>query len=118
MKLNVDGSVLQPDNRGTCCGIIRDWNGHTFAGFSMNIGACTITLAELWASMLGLNLSPSLASQRSIQELLVKLERVEVRHIFREVNFCADYLAKAGQGHLQGVNFFENPSLVVSSRLR
>ncbi|KAL4356048.1 hypothetical protein AHAS_Ahas09G0047700 [Arachis hypogaea] len=64
MKLNVDGSVLQSDNRDMCYIIIRDWNGRTIAAFSMNIGACTITLVELWASMLGLSLSPSLASQR------------------------------------------------------
>nr|XP_025674247.1 uncharacterized protein LOC112774442 [Arachis hypogaea] len=47
-KLNIDGSVLQPGHKGACGGLIRDWRGRTIVGFSMNIGVCTITQAELW----------------------------------------------------------------------
>ncbi|RYR73086.1 hypothetical protein Ahy_A02g007382 [Arachis hypogaea] len=36
---------------------------------------------------------------RSIKELLVKIEDVDVRHIYIEKNFCADALTKLRQKH-------------------
>ncbi|XLT87235.1 hypothetical protein HN873_008988 [Arachis hypogaea] len=137
-KLNVDGSVNQPGSKGTCGGLIRDWMGRTIAGFSMNIGVCTITMAEIWGMYVGVKLASELGIRklvvesdskcaitltqkmspeihgnssliRSIKELLVKMEDVEVRHIYREANFCADALAKLGQEHELGIKFWEQP---------
>ncbi|RYR09761.1 hypothetical protein Ahy_B05g078168 [Arachis hypogaea] len=46
---------------------------------------------------------------RTINELLMKMEDVKVRHIYREANFCADALAKLGQEHESRIKFWEQP---------
>nr|XP_025679114.1 uncharacterized protein LOC112779070 [Arachis hypogaea] len=62
---------------------------------------CAITLTQ--------KMSPEIHGNssliRSIKELLMKMEDVEVRHIYREANFCADALAKLGQEYESGINF-------------
>ncbi|KAL4372937.1 hypothetical protein AHAS_Ahas05G0031700 [Arachis hypogaea] len=46
-NLNVDGSVFQLGSRGASGDIIRDSRRRFLAGFSMNIGKCTITVAKV-----------------------------------------------------------------------
>ncbi|RYQ96030.1 hypothetical protein Ahy_B08g091483 [Arachis hypogaea] len=46
---------------------------------------------------------------RSIKELLAKMVNVEVKHIYREANFCMDALAKIGQREAVGIKLFEQP---------
>ncbi|RYR12290.1 hypothetical protein Ahy_B04g069826 [Arachis hypogaea] len=46
IKLNSDGSVSK-DDRAACGGILRDSNGQFLACYSANLGACTVTTAEL-----------------------------------------------------------------------
>ncbi|RYR10538.1 hypothetical protein HN873_050716 [Arachis hypogaea] len=137
-KLNVDGSVIQPGSKSACGGLIRDWTGRTIVGFSMNIEICTITMAELWGIYVGVKLVSGLGIAklvmesdskcamtliqkmsteihgsssliRSIKELLVKMKSVEVRHIYRETNFCIDTLAKLGEEHKPRIKFWEQP---------
>ncbi|RYR27976.1 hypothetical protein Ahy_B01g052052 [Arachis hypogaea] len=146
LKLNVDGSVLHPGSRGACGGIIRNWEGRVVAGFSMKIGKCTITTAEIWGFYVGIKLATEMRisklvvesdskcaveliqktsvekhSQstliRAIKELLVGLESVVVRHIYREANFCADALAKAGQEQEDGVHCFKLPPAMVAHQV-
>nr|XP_025669749.1 uncharacterized protein LOC112769445 [Arachis hypogaea] len=66
---------------------------------------CAITLTQ--------KMSPEIHGNssliRSIKELLVKMEDVKVRHIYREANFCDDTLAKLGQEHELGIKFWEQP---------
>ncbi|KAL4390584.1 hypothetical protein HN873_007945 [Arachis hypogaea] len=142
-KLNVDGSVLQPGSRGASGGIIRDSRGRFLAGFSMNIGKCTITIAELWGFFVGMKLAVEMSIPylmvesdsscavhllqsavvenhvgaslvRSIKELMTRPHRVVIRHVFREANQCADVLAKHGQVIEKGIKWFEKaPAMVV-----
>ncbi|QHO48036.1 Putative ribonuclease H protein [Arachis hypogaea] len=60
IKLNVDGSVLQPGSRGACGGLSRNFRGRMLVGFSMNIGTCTLTMAELWAIYIGIKMAVEL----------------------------------------------------------
>ncbi|RYR36134.1 hypothetical protein Ahy_A10g051174 [Arachis hypogaea] len=64
---------------------------------------CVITLIQKMSPKIHGNSSLI----RSIKELLVKIEDVEVRHMYRETNFCADTLAKLGQEHEPGIKFWE-----------
>ncbi|RYQ90026.1 hypothetical protein Ahy_B09g096342 [Arachis hypogaea] len=54
---------------------------------------------------------------RSIKELLVGLECVVVRHIYREANFCANTLTKARQEQEAGVYCFELPPTMLAQYL-
>ncbi|XP_015959422.1 uncharacterized protein LOC107483305 [Arachis duranensis] len=60
MKLNVDGSVIQPAGSGTCSGLLRNGDGNLVAGFMMKIGRITITFAEIWAIYTGMKLAVEL----------------------------------------------------------
>ncbi|XP_061367067.1 uncharacterized protein LOC133310186 [Gastrolobium bilobum] len=55
LKLNVDGAAS--DNKVTCGGLLRDWNGSWLCGFSAFIGSCSPLQAELWAILRGLDLA-------------------------------------------------------------
>ncbi|RYR61100.1 hypothetical protein Ahy_A04g018201 [Arachis hypogaea] len=54
---------------------------------------------------------------RAIKELLVGLESVIVRHIYREANFCTNALAKAGQEQEVGVYCFKFPPVMVAHQV-
>ena len=45
-KLNVDGA-RKATGVAAAGGLIRDHNGHWVAGFGMNLGTCSVTMAEL-----------------------------------------------------------------------
>ncbi|KAL4394709.1 hypothetical protein AHAS_Ahas02G0179100 [Arachis hypogaea] len=104
----------------------------------MNIGRCSITTAEIWGiyvrvrlavdlvitnlmvesdSMCAVNFigkpsiylhaSSSLIS--SIKEILTRLNKWRIKHIFRERNFCADVLAKMGHEKEPGITRYVHP---------
>ena len=119
-------------------GLIRDHNGHWVAGFGMNLGTCSVTMAELWGLYQGLLLvwnkgirwlyaevdsrcvtqlvknnvvtynefSPLI---RAIQELIRRNWRVEITHVYREVNFAADCLATLACSIPLGLHVFNSP---------
>ncbi|RYR24238.1 hypothetical protein Ahy_B02g057732 [Arachis hypogaea] len=45
------------------------------------------------------------------------MDNVEVKYIYREANFCADALAKLGQGEVAGIKFFKQPPLCLFHHL-
>ncbi|KAL4378692.1 hypothetical protein GQ457_02G015700 [Hibiscus cannabinus] len=49
LKANVDGTVYSSDNRASIDGVMRDSNGDCQFEFMLNLGCCSIMLAELWA---------------------------------------------------------------------
>ncbi|CAN1256843.1 hypothetical protein LINPERPRIM_LOCUS9431 [Linum perenne] len=70
ITVNTDGSVLKQESKAAAGGIIRDHLGRGMVAFTMNLGCCTVTRAELRGAITGL----------------------------REANKVADFLAN--QGHL------------------
>ncbi|XLT50929.1 hypothetical protein HN873_043533 [Arachis hypogaea] len=104
----------------------------------MNIGRCSITMAELWGIYVGVKLAvdlgitnlmvesdsmcamnligkPSIdlhASSsliRSIKEILTRLNKFIIKHIFRERNFCTDAFAKMGHEKEAGIMGYVHP---------
>ncbi|CAN1128005.1 Putative ribonuclease H protein At1g65750 [Linum perenne] len=52
--VNTDGAVIQDSGRAAAGRLIRDSLGHCLTAFTMNIGRCSITRAELRAAIMGL----------------------------------------------------------------
>ena len=101
----------------------------------MNLGACSITSAELWGAYWSLYLGWQLGHRKiileldskcavllishqvleahvcssllkAIKELLSRDWNVEICHIYREANSCADRVAKHGHSCGVGFNYF------------
>ncbi|KAG8490303.1 hypothetical protein CXB51_015481 [Gossypium anomalum] len=53
--LNTDGSVRQEEGFVAVGGLVRDQNGRWIMGYGRYLGNCTVTEAELWGLMDGLN---------------------------------------------------------------
>ncbi|RYR43008.1 hypothetical protein Ahy_A08g039435 [Arachis hypogaea] len=138
IKLNVDGSVIQPVGSETCGGLFRNGDGNLVAGFMMKIGRVTITSAEIWAIYTGMKLAVELGINKlqietdffcalklidgsssshhhmfslikAIEDLRSKMTYVSIKHIFCEANFCADVLAKQAQSLPTGLLCFAAP---------
>ncbi|CAN1256840.1 Putative ribonuclease H protein At1g65750 [Linum perenne] len=127
ITVNTDGSVLKQESKAAAGGIIRDHLGRGMVAFTMNLGCCTVTRAELRGAITGLELAWSYGFRNidlqldsrvatailtcaddpihqyatevlSFRELCNREWRVEIRHVYREANKVADFLAN--QGHL------------------
>ncbi|KAL4390143.1 hypothetical protein AHAS_Ahas03G0115600 [Arachis hypogaea] len=138
-KLNVDGSIVQNCNLGTCGSIFRNSNGTVIAGFMMKIGNVTITDTKLWVVYNGLQLvidlgidrvkvesdsacaaqllqnesNPFHGSSTLIQEiknLQSRMVNCVIHHVLRESNFTADALAKHARNLPVGIHCFDAPS--------
>ncbi|CAI0443132.1 unnamed protein product [Linum tenue] len=132
--LNSGGSVLSESVLAAAGGLIRDHLGRCLSAFTLNLGACTITQAELRGAVEGLNLAwdkgyrrvrVQLDSQCAVQlirhvntgnhhcaaildrfrELLSRHWEVIIEHVYREGNRCADFLAS--RGHIVPFGFHE-----------
>ncbi|CAN1139782.1 Putative ribonuclease H protein At1g65750 [Linum perenne] len=126
MVLNTDGSVLQPSSKAAAGGLLRDALGRCRAAFSLNLGSCSITRAEIRGVIFGLQLAWDLGYRRVLaqldssaaiaileadgdvthqhalevfqfRELVSRNWDVKLIHIYREANKAADFLA--GKGH-------------------
>ena len=123
-KLNTNGASLNLGKAGGE-GIIRDSQGNWVKGFSRSIGYTTSVMSELWALRDGLNLAIQLGIHQfdvelhakvivdllngvdspnrayspllyDCRSLLARLTQARVVYTFREVNKCANFLAKRG----------------------
>ncbi|CAL1400097.1 unnamed protein product [Linum trigynum] len=130
--VNSDGSVKHPDLLAAAGGLVRDSSGRCLGAFASNLGACTITRAELMGAIQGLRLAWNLGYRkvdlrvdsmvtlgimnspgpyegryhnlwRQFQSLLHQDWEIRITHIFREGNKAAVFLAN--KGHSLGLGF-------------
>ncbi|CAN1178535.1 Putative ribonuclease H protein At1g65750, partial [Linum perenne] len=123
--LNSDGSVDPHSRRALVGGLLRDNEGRCLFAYTMNLGACSITRAEMRGAIQGLEY----AWDKGYRRIFVKLDsmaainlltstediehqhrmevirfrelrdrdwEVKVEHRYQEGNFAADYLASLG----------------------
>ena len=136
IKINTDRSILSNTMEASCGGIIRNHEGKFLAAWSVNLGSCTITMAELWGIFWGLFISYNMGHRNVILEtdstcvyhlvmygvpethtysslvyavrnLIRKDWNVEINHSFREANRYANSLAKYGHRIPIGISFFD-----------
>lgn len=127
-------------------GLIRDHNGTWIKGFGMNIGSCSVTMAELWGLFQGLNmawqseirwlqveLDNACVYQMvttsfllyneftsliwSIKELLKHDWHVRISHIYRDANYAAEHIANLGTSLPLGLHMFCIPPKNVKPRV-
>ena len=137
-KLNSDGASYGNPGKAGGGGIIRDCNGLWIKGFARSIGYATSITAEFWALRDGLKLALNEGIQRLIVELdakvvvdlinsnvatnkpyapllydcrylLTRFIQVQVVHVYREGNRCADALAKWGSNMTEAFAVFDRP---------
>ncbi|CAN1195125.1 Putative ribonuclease H protein At1g65750 [Linum perenne] len=135
ITINTDGSFLPSRRKASAGGIIRSCDGHGLVAFTMNLGVCTITRAEIRGAIAGLAMAweygfrrveLQLDSQVAIslltssqvpehqhaaevlhfQNLCRRDWIVNIRHIFREANKMADFLASRGYEFPFGIHLF------------
>ncbi|KAL9454363.1 hypothetical protein AB3S75_009869 [Citrus x aurantiifolia] len=136
-KLNTDGSRLK-NGLASAGGLVRDCSGTWQFGFGMNIGLCSVTSAELWGLFQGLHLAwnrgirylvaevdrqcifqlisstrtepnAHLSLINAIKELMNRDWQITIKHIYREANFAADFMAKLAGSLPLGFHDFDNP---------
>ncbi|CAN1319948.1 Putative ribonuclease H protein At1g65750, partial [Linum perenne] len=140
VTLNCDGSILSETGQAAARGLIRNHQGRCLAAFTLNLGKCSFTMAELRGAVSGLQLAWErgyrkiqlyLDSQFAVQllqgddledhvhvatiittrEPLQRNWEVQIIHIYREGNHAADYLANVGHSCLLGFHSVEQSDL-------
>ncbi|KAH9735402.1 putative ribonuclease H protein [Citrus sinensis] len=141
-KLNTDGAAKKT-GEASAGGLIRDHNGAWVAGFGMNIGSCSVTVAELWGLYQGLNIAwqngirwlqvevdnicilllvttPMITTNelspliKSIKDLISHSWCITITHVYREANFAADFLANHALSFSLGLHLFPNPPGIIA----
>ncbi|CAN1748538.1 Putative ribonuclease H protein At1g65750 [Linum perenne] len=135
--LNSDGSVQGARGKAAAGGLIRDSEGRCLDAYTVNLGICSITRAEIRGAIEGirrawragyrrlevqldssaavailLNQETSLAHQYALEvwefrDLIQREWTVNVRHVYREANHAADYLASIGHYTPRGTFDFD-----------
>ena len=137
-KLNTNGASCGNPGREGGGGLIRDCNGSWFKGFARSIGLATSITTKFWALRDGLKLALNAEIQRLIVELDTKVVvdivksnvvtnkpyapllydcrclmrrflQVQVIHVYREGNRCADALARWGSSMAGIFVVFDQP---------
>ena len=132
LKLNTDGSFDDLSGVAGGGGLIRDEQGNWLAGYTRKVGRANSFVAEAWALRDGLMLCNQLNLSSVIVEfdakslvdalnnpdfnnsvisplfedrkqLASQFPRFVIKHIYREANSCADWLANVGR--LQRLDF-------------
>ncbi|CAN1747316.1 Putative ribonuclease H protein At1g65750 [Linum perenne] len=135
VTINTDGSCFPSSRKASAGGIIRRSDGRSLVAFTMNLGVCTITRAEIRGAIAGLELawdygfrrvelqldskvaisllsSPDIPQHQQAAEVLhfqnlcKRSWEVRVRHIFREANKATDFLASHGYNFPFGIHLF------------
>ncbi|CAN1181547.1 Putative ribonuclease H protein At1g65750 [Linum perenne] len=125
----------EQQSKAAAGGIIRDHNGRGLVAFTMNLGRCTVTRAELRGAITGLELAWAYGFRKialqldsraavailsqgeapthqlatevlAFRELRSRDWQVEIRHVYREANKAADFLASQGHMFPFGIHIF------------
>ncbi|CAN1177065.1 Putative ribonuclease H protein At1g65750 [Linum perenne] len=131
VTLNTDGSVDRGRRKASVGGMLRDSEGRCILAFTMNLGTCSITRAEMRGAIEGLKRTWEAGFRRVILQLdsiaaisllsnaeltqhqhgletteFQELQRrdwdLEITHTYRVGNHAADYLASIGYGYPYG----------------
>ena len=131
-KLNTDGSQVAALGSAVGGGLIRDSRGNWVTGFTRKLGNANSFTAEVWALRDGLMLcvqkkipavivemdakalvdalnNPSYRNSvispifDDCKHLILQIPQVCIKHVYREANKCADWLANSG--HSQSLDF-------------
>lgn len=124
IKIHSEGVYKSPSHVAGAGGLLRDSAGAWLGGFVQNLGICSSIRAELWAVYTGLTMAwnmgfskvilevdsqcvldligkgcedtnPNAPLVTSIRQVITRDWTVRLQHIYREGNFCADWLARA-----------------------
>ncbi|CAL1367787.1 unnamed protein product [Linum trigynum] len=135
-QVQADGSVLGASGMAAAGGVIRDCLGRCFDAFACNLGACSITCAELKGAVVGLERAWKLGFRKielnldsttaisiiknwkdsnhshgllvgKIGSLLSREWEVVISHVYREKNVVADFLASKGHSLPFGTHCFD-----------
>ncbi|KAK9265995.1 hypothetical protein L1049_012495 [Liquidambar formosana] len=138
VTLNIDGSSLGNPGCAGAGGLIRNSVGVWLKGFYHHIGSTTSVCAELWAIRDGLQLAWSMGHRHVIlqldaqivislltqqmaptpwhltlvtdcRSLLQRDWQVQIQHVYREANKCADFLAKYGASQVTNFVILNDP---------
>ncbi|MCH99988.1 ribonuclease H protein, partial [Trifolium medium] len=144
LSLNTDGAVKNGSQQAGCGGVIRNGSGNWVCGFAKALGPCSAFVAELWGILEGITIakdrnimrievqvdskavlqyltSPKNGSirgrrlVRKIRELIEQGIEVQFKHVYREANRVADWLANLGCNLANGSTLFEFPPREVQS---
>ena len=125
IKINTDSFLLSDSGLASCGGSARNHEGSFVVAWRINLGSCTITVAELWSVFWGIFLGRNLGFSyvlietdfisalrlikqeipatyayvtlvNAIHKLLDEEWHVELTHILKEADRCANQLAKFG----------------------
>ncbi|CAN1788134.1 Putative ribonuclease H protein At1g65750 [Linum perenne] len=128
ITFNTDGSVEATRRRAAAGGLLRNTLGRCLMAFTMNLGHCSITRAEIRGAIEGLSRTwdagfrkvilqldskaaiviltnkDDNSHQRGLEvvqfrELCQRDWLVEIKHTYREGNHAADFLASIGYGY-------------------
>ena len=142
--MNLDGSTIGNPGPARCGGVIRDNNGHWIVGFTRRIGVTTSCTVELWGLRDGLNMPCSLNISSLIVELdakcivdalgnldyvnnvvspilddcrllVTRIPRILFKHCYRQVNRCADSLARISCYLEADFSFLSSPPMDILS---
>lgn len=137
VKINVDGSARGNPGDSAAWGVIRDSNGRWLGGFTYRVDFSSVLVAELWGIYHGLLLcwnkgfkeiiletdslsavmkvnnfeaiGPNNNLLAAIKGLLDRSWKCSIRHIYREENMCADWMATNFDNLDLGLHTFETP---------
>ncbi|CAN1732088.1 Putative ribonuclease H protein At1g65750 [Linum perenne] len=125
VTLNSDGSVLGVRGSSAAGGLITDSSGNCLHAFTINMGVCSITRAEIRGAIESLKLAWEAGFKKivvqadssaaislinaeghpshqhagevlTIRELMLRECEVVIYHVYREGNHSADFLANLG----------------------
>ena len=139
LKLNTDGARKTNSGLAAAGGLLRNHFGDWVAGFSENVGVCSVLGAELWGVVYGLRLAKMKGASKliievdnkqvadmllqrvatchkisamvkEIQDKLYSFHEEVIQHWYREGNRCADLLALYDFSMPPGYYYFEDLS--------